>query len=256
METRKLSTLKPNPLNPRGPVVEDDGLRELAESIRSQGLLQPILITPKGLIVAGHRRAVACKLAEVSEVLVIVKDIDELEQIEIMLIENLQREDLNPLQQGKAMLGLRTRGLSVTTISKATGISRQRVDDLLFIAQMPQEIQGVFANKQLPLNTLSALKELSSPKEMIMWVNRAVDKEWSGNQLCCAIRQKKYNKGEPLSAEDIKQDMVSSMIDKLYAISDRLDYYDDLRHIAERVKEASGALVDHVTSKRKRGKAA
>lgn len=252
METRKIAKLKPNPLNPRGPVVEDDALRELAASIREQGLLQPILITPNNLIVAGHRRVVACALVGVVEVPVVVKELDEAAQIEIMLVENLQRQDLNPLQIGQAAIELRTRGLSVTTISVAVGISGERLKNYLAIAQFPKEIQPFYASGQLKLSTVSALAELSSPKEQIYWANRAVNSGWGGTKTCQAIRSRGKGKSERMSDDDMRQDVISGIADKLFSIADRVDYYADLQLIAKQINDAGNALIESLRKKPKR----
>lgn len=243
MDTRKTSQLKPNPLNPRGAVVEDDALRELAASIREQGLLQPVLITPQNLIVAGHRRVAACVLAAVHEIPVIVKELDEAAQIEIMLVENLQRQELNPLQIGKAALELRRRGLTVTTICGAIGISAQTLKNYLTIAQFPKELQTFFANGQLKMITVSALEELS-PKQQIYWANRAVNSEWGGAQLCKAIRSRERGKAELVSDDDIRQETLSGIADKLFKIADSVDYYDDLKPIAVQINLCGNSIIE------------
>ncbi len=96
-ETRPVNDLRPNPLNPRGEL-HVAGLDELADSIRAQGVLQPLLVTPGGVVVAGHRRLAAARLAGLSEVPVVVRDLDAVQQQEIMLVENLQRQDLSAVE--------------------------------------------------------------------------------------------------------------------------------------------------------------
>jgi len=96
-ETRPVNDLRPNPLNPRGEL-HVAGLDELADSIRAQGVLQPLLVTPGGVVVAGHRRLAAARMAGLSEVPVVVRDLDAVQQQEIMLVENLQRQDLSAVE--------------------------------------------------------------------------------------------------------------------------------------------------------------
>jgi ParB family chromosome partitioning protein len=95
--TQPVVILSPNPLNPRG-AVDGPGLDELAASIRAQGVLQPLLITPDGVVVAGHRRLAAARIAGLDEVRVVVRDLDPVQQQEIMLVENLQRQDLSAIE--------------------------------------------------------------------------------------------------------------------------------------------------------------
>jgi ParB family chromosome partitioning protein len=96
-EVRPIHLLRPNPLNPRGEL-DPAGLDELADSIRAQGVLQPLLVTPDGTVVAGHRRLAAARQAGLTEVPVMVRDLDRAQQQEIMLVENLQRQDLSPVE--------------------------------------------------------------------------------------------------------------------------------------------------------------
>ena len=91
--TRPVASLRPNPLNPRGDV-GGSGLEELAASIDAQGVLQPLLVTPDGVVVAGHRRLAAARMAGLDEVPVVLRELDPVQQQEIMLVENLQRRTL------------------------------------------------------------------------------------------------------------------------------------------------------------------
>jgi ParB family transcriptional regulator, chromosome partitioning protein len=252
MEVRALTDLRTNPNNPRGEVVVDGSLRELAESIAAQGVLQPILITPDGMIVAGHRRFAACGLAGVSEIPVVVREMDEALQIQIMLVENLQREDLNPVQVGVAALQLRQRGISVTTIAKAIGIGEGRLKTYLALAQFPKEVQQFYIDGELKLITISAMAELT-PKEMIYWANRGVNSKMTGNLLCSAIR-KRHERGQPrelLSQEELRQEALSNMADKLTALAERIDNYPDLRPIARKVNDAAHELLSRMMGKSK-----
>ena len=95
-EAWPVTRLRPNPLNPRTEL-QTTGLDELAASIRAQGVLQPLLVTPQGLVVAGHRRLAAARLAGLEVVPVLVRDLDPVRQQEIMLVENLQRAELTPV---------------------------------------------------------------------------------------------------------------------------------------------------------------
>lgn len=114
--TWPLGSLVPNPLNPRTVRDDDPALDELAQSIRQVGLLQPIVITPAGVIIAGHRRAAACRLAALDPVPVVVRDLDEAGQLAAMLAENVARRALNPLETARACRGLADRGAAAEAI--------------------------------------------------------------------------------------------------------------------------------------------
>src|SRR5438132_10566410 len=125
-ETRPIDCLRPNPLNPRGEL-HPAGLQELADSIRAQGVLQPLLVTPAGVVVAGHRRLAAARLAGLSDVPVVARDLDRVQQQEIMLVENLQRQDLSPVEEARAYRRLLDAGHTIAQLARRTGVPSARI---------------------------------------------------------------------------------------------------------------------------------
>lgn len=194
METRNPSELRANPLNPRGEVVHDVSLRELAMSIKSQGVLQPVLITPDGLIVAGHRRVEAAKLADLSEVPVIVRALTETEQLQVMLVENVQRNDLTILQTAKAYKELTQRGLSVDLIAQAIGVTKRSVSEHLMTFKLPQAVCEHLKNGALGLRTVPILLEVDDPAVQIEITQTAVEKGWGHFKIKSAIYRLKNPK--------------------------------------------------------------
>lgn len=179
METREISQLRVNPNNPRGEVVVDDSLRELAASIQSQGVLQPILITPDGTIVCGHRRVKACELAAVRTIPVVMRNLTEQQQLQVMLIENLQREDLTTLQTAKAYRILIDHGLSITQIAKATGFRSESISRHLDILQLHPDLHSHFDGDQcLSLGAIFYLLPLP-PEEQLRVGNMARERGWT-----------------------------------------------------------------------------
>jgi ParB family chromosome partitioning protein len=251
MECRELSTLTNNPHNPRDAVVEDDALRELAASIREQGVLQPILITPGGLIVAGHRRRRAAELAGLREVPVIVRELSELQQLQIMLVENIQRQDLNVVQQGKAFLQLQDYGLSLNQIAKAVGICNQAVKDRVNVASLPDECHAAFASRQLPIMCAVDLVELPKDKQ-IYWVQRAVKEGWRGNELLTHVRRSVRGEVKVVmpTPEEEKREKLSHWIDRLNKLDAEMDKY-ELRAAQVGVRQAVNVLIDEA-GRRKR----
>jgi ParB-like partition proteins len=207
METRKLSELKANPLNPRGEVVHDVALRELAASIKSQGLLQPILITPDGTIVAGHRRVVAARLAGFIDVAVIVRDLNETAQLQVMLVENIQRNDLTILQTAKAYKELIQRGLSIELIAQVIGVTKRSVSEHLMIFKLPAEVREQIDKGAMGLRAIPALLELS-PTEQIDMAQTAVEKGWGFIKIRSAI----YRMRTPRPDVEI----VPALLDRVY----------------------------------------
>jgi ParB/RepB/Spo0J family partition protein len=215
METREISGLKVNPNNPRGEVVVDDSLRELADSIKEQGVLQPILITPDGTIVCGHRRVKACELAGVLTVPCLVRDLSEQQRLHVMLIENLQREDLTALQTAKAYQLLIDHGLTITQIAKATGFRSETVSRHLDILTLHPDLHNAFDGDQcLPLGCIPYLRDLPLEKQLVIGT-RAKDKGWTVSRIareCTNGNGTATQSSNPQSASKLDK----SIMDRIY----------------------------------------
>jgi ParB/RepB/Spo0J family partition protein len=244
VQEKDLLHLKVNPSNPRGEVLIDDQLLELATSIRSQGVLQPILITPDGTVVAGHRRIKAAELAGLTSVPVVVKDLTPLQQLEAMLVENLQRAALNVVQEGKAFLALQGHGLSLGQISKRTGVCTATVKTRLTVASLAPECHSAFANGRLPVICAERLLPLPADSQ-IDWVNLAIKNEWRGNQLCSAIsvstREPRMVESDPL---EVRRDLLAHVLDRLEQIDKSLDRHSDMRPAQAAVRQAMTKIAD------------
>lgn len=214
METRLISELKTNPLNPRGEVLDDEALHELAASIRSHGVLQPILVTPDGTIVAGHRRARACEIAHVIDIPIVVRDLDESEQIQIMLIENLQRQSLTALQTAKAYQMLCDKGLSVRQISMAIGYHTESISRHLSILKLPEELHSCFDGADgLPLGGISYLLKLDEFRRVEVAL-KAKERGWTIARLRRAVEGN--NPRLPKDSEGYAERIFEKMEDGCY----------------------------------------
>ena len=141
----RLSLLEPNKSQPRE-VFDDDALNELADSIRENGVLQPILVRPLDnggyQIVAGERRWRASKIAGLTEVPVFIKDLDDKQTMQIALIENIQRQDLSPVEEAAAYQNLMdSYGMTQQEVAKAVGKSRSAVANSLRILSLCDEVK-------------------------------------------------------------------------------------------------------------------
>lgn len=207
IEIRKLSTLRPNPLNPRGRIDPTDlDIRELAQSIREQNLLQPLLITPAGVIVAGHRRFVACKLAGLTEAPVLVRDLSEAEQLAAMLSENIQRQALTPTKAARACLELQKRGLSAETIAKQIGVGQSTVRNYLALASMPPALTEAFDTIGVPLGYIDLLAKLPDG-DKVRFGLKAIRNNWLIAELKQSIAQ---TKGDAI-AQTARKEVVSTV---------------------------------------------
>lgn len=141
-QTRRLSELRPNLLNPRGPVTDaDPDLADLVASVQSLGVLQPLTIAPDGTIIAGHRRYAAAKLAGLDAVPVIVADLSPTDQLAAMVVENLHRRNLTPLQTARACAALVAAGMSQRDIARRIGKSEGYISELLKVTRLPATVQ-------------------------------------------------------------------------------------------------------------------
>lgn len=147
-----IDKVKPNPNQPRTHFNETE-LRELSESIKAHGVLQPLLVRKQGdgfEIIAGERRYQAAKLAGLTEVPVTIKEADDQAVLEMALIENLQRSDLNPIEEAKGYKQLiKTSGMTQEALSKAVSKSRSTITNSLRLLDLPQQVQDLLYNGKL-----------------------------------------------------------------------------------------------------------
>ena len=203
--------LDPNPDQPRQ-TFDDESLAQLAESIRDQGVLQPLLVVPSAggryRIVAGERRFRAGRLAGLDTLPCIVKDIDVIRQMEIALIENLQREDLNPMEAAKRIQALMKQcGYTQEKVSARLGKSRPAVANLLRMLSLPEEITEMVRDGRLSAGHARVLAGLGSEEEQVRLGRKAADEGMSVRQLeqlasaVKAAKPAKKRKPAQLSAE-------------------------------------------------------
>jgi ParB family chromosome partitioning protein len=169
--TLPLAAVRPNPQQPRRDFAPE-ALEELAQSIREQGLLQPVLVRPVSgagtvshEIIAGERRWRAAKLAGLTEITVIVREVDDEQMFALALVENLQREDLNPMEEASGYQLLVERfGLSQETLAKKVGKSRPAVANSLRLLQLPEPMREDLAAGALTAGHARALLALTDPE--------------------------------------------------------------------------------------------
>ncbi len=181
-----VTLIDPNPLQPRS-VFEPDRLAELAQSIRVNGIIQPLVVTHKGdryQLVAGERRWRAARLAELTEIPVVVQDFADERLLELALIENIQREDLNPIEVAEALERLaREHSLSHDELGRRTGKDRTTVTNLLRLLRLPQPIQLLLAEHRLSMGHARAILGLSTEDQQIELAETAAAQGMSVRQV-------------------------------------------------------------------------
>ncbi|MEA4911212.1 MAG: ParB/RepB/Spo0J family partition protein [Oscillospiraceae bacterium] len=163
----KLSEVEPDRGQPRQ-VFDDDALAELAESIRNHGVLQPILVRPlangRYQIVAGERRWRASRLAGKDTIPAIVRNLSDLEAMTIALVENLQREDLNPVDEALGYKKLmEVSGLTQEQAAKQVGRSRPAVANALRLLSLPEDVLGMLREGALTTGHAKAILSIADP---------------------------------------------------------------------------------------------
>ncbi|HEX7077154.1 MAG TPA: ParB/RepB/Spo0J family partition protein [Candidatus Eisenbacteria bacterium] len=175
--------------NPSQPRTQFDPatIRELAASIRERGVLQPVLVRPSGdgyQIVAGERRFLAAREAGFHSIPAIVRPLTDRESLLIALIENIQRENLNAIDEARAYYRLATEyGLQHDEIGQRVGKDRSTVSNIIRFNNLPQEVQALIESEKLSAGHARALLSLTSPKQQIDLAAATANHGWSVREL-------------------------------------------------------------------------
>lgn len=181
-----LNDLRPNPYQPRKEF-EPEAIEELKLSIKEHGVIQPIIVRKsiKGYeIIAGERRFRASKEAGLSTIPAVVKDFNEAQVMEIALIENLQREDLNAMEIAVAYKKLMEKfNLTQEELSEKVGKSRSHVANFMRLLNLPDNLQNYVSRGTLSMGHARALLSVRDRKTLIQLANKCIDEELSVRQL-------------------------------------------------------------------------
>ena len=170
--------LKPNPHQPRQEFSEES-LQELADSIREHGIIQPVLIEPAGngsfYIIAGERRTRAARIAGLEKIPVQLRSYNDEKKLEVALIENIQRSDLNPVEEASAYYKLmELGGLSQDDVAKRVGKKRSTVANALRLLKLPEDMQSSLAAGQITAGHARALLAVLNPADQRVLFGRIV----------------------------------------------------------------------------------
>ncbi|MHB1158445.1 MAG: ParB/RepB/Spo0J family partition protein [Phycisphaerales bacterium] len=198
-----IDAIRANPHQPRQ-AFDQEALQRLAESIRQDGLMQPIVVRPprkeghpklnggtaRYEIVAGERRWRAGQLAGLSQLPAIVRDLSDQQMAEWALIENLQREDLNPMERAEAFRGLIDQfGLSHEQVADRVGVERPTISNTLRLLDLHNDIQQMLRHNQLSAGHAKALLGLVDPMSQLGMARRAMAGGWSVRMVEAAVKR-------------------------------------------------------------------
>ena len=184
--TLRLSEIKPNHEQPRK-YFDQAALLELADSIREHGVLQPLLVRPmlggEYQLIAGERRYRAAMMAEVSTVPVVIRELSDLEAMAIALVENLQRRDLNPIEEGEGYKALAQQfSLTQAEIAKKVGKSRSAVANAMRLVELPDEVKAAVSDNSISMGHARALLSLQEGEQICAAADEIIKKGLSVRQ--------------------------------------------------------------------------
>ena len=235
LTTVPIHDIKPGRYQPRSQL-DQAGLQELADSIKAQGVIQPVIVREHGLsqyeLIAGERRWRASQLAGLTEIPVVIKSIGDEAALAMGLIENIQREDLNPIEEAQGLKRLVDEfGLTHETVAKAVGRSRSAVSNSLRLLALPEPVQEMLFLRQLEMGHARALLPLPVMKQLSL-AQKAVKNGWSVREV------ERRSQLAQQSRQEEKNKTVSP----------------DIRHLNEALTEKLGVRAEVQTTNNRRGK--
>jgi|YelNatPaOPRAMG01_1025707.scaffolds.fasta_scaffold22345_4 ParB family chromosome partitioning protein len=194
-----LASIYPSTLQPREEF-GGEALEELVNSIKQHGVVHPVLVRPKGQnyeLIAGERRWRAAQLAGLSSIPALVRELNDLQALEISLVENLQREDLNPLEVAAALKELMEKfHLTQEEAAERIGKSRSEVANLLRLLHLPSQVQASLRSGKISYGQARALLSLESEEEMLKALRTVEEKKLSVRQTERLVSLRKERKTE------------------------------------------------------------
>ena len=245
----KLDELRSNPYQPRQ-TFDEEALQELAASIREHGVFQPIIVKKsiKGYeIIAGERRVKASKIAGKETIPAIIKDFTDEEMMEIALLENLQRENLTPLEEATAYQKIQQQ-LQITQeeLAKKVGKSRSYVTNMLGLLSLPEEVKDYVTTGQITMGHARVLSKLTDPEQVKQLADKIVQSSLSVRQLEDITKspveyerkhEVKRTKKEPTEYDYIAEDLCEKLGTKVKIKNNKIEIkftnINDLNRILE-----------------------
>jgi len=197
----KLDEIRSNPYQPRK-TFNEDTLRELAISIKEYGVVQPVIVKKsiKGYeLIAGERRCKASRLAGLTEIPAVIKDFTDQEMMEIALIENIQREDLNSIDEAKSVMNIiKLRGWTQEEFAIKFGKSRSYITNLLGLLNLPETIQRMLINKEISSSHARVLSKLDDKNQIEELAYRVVREKLNVRELEQIVNNVEIVKRKPI----------------------------------------------------------
>ena len=223
LTTLDITQIRPGRYQPRR-VMGEDELRELAESIRAQGLIQPVIVRELGLsdyeLIAGERRWRACQLAGLTEIPAVIKAVNDEAALAMGIIENIQRADLNPVEEAQGYKRLVDEfGLTHENLAQAVGKSRSAISNSLRLLSLPEQIQQRINQGLLEMGHARALITLPVLAQLQL-AEAAIREAWSVREM--ERQAQAWQQNVPLSAQKASKAVDADVLRLQDAIADKL----------------------------------
>ena len=223
LTTLDVTQIRPGRYQPRR-VMGEDELRELAESIRAQGLIQPVIVRELGLsdyeLIAGERRWRACQLAGLTEIPAVIKAVNDEAALAMGIIENIQRADLNPVEEAQGYKRLVDEfGLTHENLAQAVGKSRSAISNSLRLLSLPEQIQQHINQGLLEMGHARALITLPVLAQLQL-AEAAIREAWSVREM--ERQAQAWQQNAPLSAQKASRTVDADVLRLQDAIADKL----------------------------------
>lgn len=203
-----IDSVIPNEYQPRLHF-DDDALKTLSESIKTHGLAQPIVVRRKGEgyeLIAGERRLRACKLAGMDSIPAIVKELSDKESLQLALVENLDRENLNPIEEAKGYRRLQEEfQLSHAQIGELFSKSRSAVSNLLRLLALPEDVQELLSNNTISEGHARALLSIQNAEYMRLVLSRLLSENLTVRQVEALVSSPEVVKEGPVKKESVSK---------------------------------------------------
>ena len=221
-----LSQIRSNPYQPRK-VFDEEALNELADSIKVYGVVEPVILkkSVKGYeIVAGERRCKASKIAGLTTVPAIIKDFTDEEMMEIALLENIQREDLNPVDTAISISNiLQVKDMTQEEFSKKFGKSRSYITNLLGLVNLPKSVQELVKNGKLSMSHARCLSKIDDEEKVINLANKIIKENLNVRDVEKMLSKKENTSKMKQKNEQYRmyEDAISDAIGNKVKVSDK-----------------------------------
>ncbi len=223
MRELRVDVIKPNPGQPRSRF-KPEALEALSESIAASGVVQPLIVRSVGRgsyeIIAGERRWRAAQMAGVEKVPVVIRDSDEADRLEVALIENMVRENLNPVEEAKACAALvEDLGLSKEDLGKRVGRSRPQISNLIRLLDLPDEVLEMLEQGELSEGHGRAILQVPEHDRRRSLARQALNEGWSVRQTEAGARKL----AEPAAGKTSNPGLSAEEREAISAVTERLE---------------------------------